>query len=130
MAPNNPYAVYANNKVLSASQEELTMMLFDGMVRFSKVALEAMKNKEIEKAHKHIIKVENIILELQMTLNRKYDIAKDLDNMYQLIYDKLVYANTKQNVEILEECVELLSQLRDTWKESMKIAKTQRPAAN
>lgn len=129
MAPRNPYAAYADNKIYTASQEELTLMLFDGNVRFCKIALEAMKNKEIEKAHRNIIKVENILLELQMTLDRKYPISKDLDEMYQLVYDKLVYANMKQDVNVLTDCLDLLIGLRDMWKDAMKEAKVQRAAA-
>ncbi len=127
MPPRNPYAMYENNKVLTASNEELTMMLFDGNVRFCKIALEAMKNKEIEKAHKNIIKIQNILLELRMTLDKKYAISKDLDEMYQLIYDKTVHANMRQDVDVLEQCLDLLTDLRDTWKEAMKKARAERP---
>lgn len=126
MAKRNPYAMYSDNKALTASPEELTLMLFDGNVRFCKIALEAMQNKEVEKAHKNIIKIENILLELQMTLNRKYPIAKDLDEMYQLVYDKLVHANMRQDIVVLEECLVLLTDLRDLWKEAMKKAKLER----
>ncbi len=128
MAKRNPYAMYQDNKVLTASKEELTLMLYDGAVKFAKIAFEAMQNREVEKAHKNIIKIENIILELQMTLNRKYDISKDFDNMYQLIYEKLVFANMKQDLEVLEECIGLLEELRDLWKEAMKEARKQRAA--
>ncbi len=125
-APRNPYAIYGENKVLTASKEELTLMLYDGMVKFAKIAYEAMQNKEIEKAHRNIIKVENIILELQMTLDRKYPISKDFDEMYQLIYDKLVHANMRQDLKVLNECIGLLEDFRDLWKNSMKAAKEQR----
>lgn len=129
MMPKNPYAAYADNKVYTASKEELTLMLYEGNVRFCKIAIEAMENKEIEKAHKNIIKVEDILLELQMTLDRKYPISKDLDDLYQMIYDKLVYANMKQDVKVLKDCLELLEELRDTWKDAMKLAKVQRAEA-
>ncbi len=127
-APRNPYAMYADNKVLTASKEDLTLMLYDGAVKFAKIAFEAMQNKDVEKAHIHIIKTENIILELQMTLNRKYDIAKVFDDMYQNVYEKLVFANMKQDLEVLEQSVELLIELRDLWKDAMKEAKKQRAA--
>ncbi len=125
-APRNPYAAYGENKVLTASKEELTLMLYDGMVKFAKIALEAMENKEIEKAHRNIIKVESIILELQMTLDRKYPISNDLDEMYQLIYDKLVHANMRQDKAVMKECVALLEDFRNLWKDAMKVAKQQR----
>ncbi len=127
-APKNPYAMYANNKVLSASQEELTLMLYDGAVRFSKTAYEAMQNKDVEKSHVHIVKTENIILELQMTLNRKYEVAKTFDDMYQAIYEKLVFANMKQDTEVLGQAVELIIEMRDLWKEAMLEARKQKAA--
>lgn len=129
VAPRNPYAMYSENKVYTASKEELTLMLYEGNVKFCKIAIEAMKEKDYEKAHKNIIKVEDILLELQMTLNRKYSIAKDLDKMYQYIYDRLVYANLNQDVQLLENCLGLLEELRDTWKEAMKLAKVQKAEA-
>ncbi len=129
MAPRNPYNVYAQNKVFSASNEELTLMLYDGAVRFSKVALEAMHNREVEKAHIHIVKVQNIILEFQMTLNRTYPISKDFDAMYALIDDKIAFADRKQDKVVLEECVGLLEEMRDTWKEAMIVARQQRGTA-
>lgn len=129
VAPRNPYAMYSENKVYTASKEELTLMLYEGNVKFCKIAIEAMKEKDFEKAHKNIIKVEDILLELQMTLDRKYSIAKDLDNMYQYIYDRLVYANLNQDVEMLQNCLGLLEELRNTWKEAMQIAKVQRAEA-
>ncbi len=129
MAPRNPYAVYQNNRILSASPEELTLMLYDGSVKFCKIAIDAMKNRDVQTAHKNIIKIENIILELQMTLNRKYTISKDLDEMYQLIHDKLVHANMRQDLEVLEQCQELLEELRNTWKEAMLMARKEKAAA-
>ncbi len=129
MAPRNPYNMYAQNKVFTASKEELTLMLYDGAVRFSKVALEAMKNREVEKAHIHIRKVQDIILEFQMTLDRKYPVSKSFDEMYCLIEDKLIHADNRQDKVVLEECVGLLEEMRDTWKEAMVAARQQRGTA-
>ena len=63
MAVKNPYAAYANSKVMTASPAELTLMLYDGAIKFCNIAIMGIEEKDIEKAHNNIIKVERIINE-------------------------------------------------------------------
>ncbi|MCR5212051.1 MAG: flagellar export chaperone FliS [Lachnospiraceae bacterium] len=119
MALKNGYEQYQNNKILTASPAELTLMLYEGAVKFCNIAIVACQNKEIEKAHVNIRKTDLIIEEFQITLNRKYPIAKDFDEVYRYIRSRLVEANVKKDPEILEEVLEHLRTMRDTWKEVM-----------
>ena len=112
---------YQRNAILTASPAELTLMLYDGAVKFSNIAIEAIEAGDIEKAHKNIIKVQNIIVEFRSTLDMKYPVAKDFDNVYDYIYRRLVEANMKKDKEILEEALEHIKTMRDTWKEVMKL---------
>ncbi|MFV0502413.1 MAG: flagellar export chaperone FliS [Lachnospirales bacterium] len=119
----NPYEAYSNNAILTASKEELTLMLFDGAVKFCNKAIIALEKKDIMETHKYIMKTEAIIEEFQITLDMQYDVSKDLFNMYDYIYRRLVEANMAKDKVILEECLGLIRELRDTWKEAMKLAK-------
>jgi len=122
MTNRNPYAVYANNRIMTATPAELTLMLYGGAIKFTNIAIEAINNKDIEKAHNNIRRVEKIIEEFQITLNRKYPIAQDFDNVYTYLRGRLTEANIKKDVEIMEEILGHLRTMRDTWKEVMRIA--------
>ena len=119
MAPNNGYAAYANNKIMTASPAELTLMLYEGAIKFCNIAIVACERREIEKAHINIRKTDRIIEEFQITLNRKYKVAEDFDNVYKYIRQRLLEANVTKDPEILEEVLEHLRTMRDTWKEVM-----------
>lgn len=123
MAPQNPYDKYLENAVSTASKEELTLMLYDGAVKFCNQAIAAVENKDMSKSNEMIIKTENIIREFQLTLDRKYEVSKNFDVMYDYIYRRLIEANISKDVKILEEMRFLLKEMRDTWKEAMAIAK-------
>lgn len=98
-------------------------MLYEGAVKFCNIAIIAVENHEIEKAHINITKVINIIQEFQATLNYKYPVAKDFNNVYVYVKDRLVEANVKKDKEILDEVLDHLHTMRDTWKEVMRLTK-------
>lgn len=123
MAIGNPYANYANTKIQTATPAQLTLMLYDGAIKFCNLAIEAVEIGNIEKAHLNIRKVEKIIEEFRATLNFKYPVAQDFENVYEYIARRLVEANIKKDKEILEEVNDHLRVLRDTWKEVMKLSK-------
>ncbi len=123
MALGNPYANYANTKIQTATPAQLTLMLYDGAIKFCNLAIEAVENKEIEKANTNIKKVEAIIAEFRATLNFKYPVAKDFDNIYEYLAGRLLEANLKKDKEILEEVLTHLRTMRDTWIEVMHTAK-------
>ncbi len=120
MPQKNPYAAYGNNKILTATPAQLTLMLYEGAIKFVNIAITAVEKKDIEKAHENIMKTENIIMEFQATLDHKYEVAKDFDNVYTYLLQRLREANMKKDREILEEVLEHLRTMRDTWKEVME----------
>ena len=119
----NGYAQYNNSKVLTASPAELTLMLYEGAIKFSNIAVMAMEKKDVQKAHNNIIRVQRIIEEFRSTLDRKYPVAEDFDRVYVYILKRLLEANIKKDPEILEEILEHLRSMRDTWVEVMKSSK-------
>lgn len=121
MAMQNAYAQYNNNKILTASPAELTLMLYEGAIKFCNMAIDAVERKDVSKAHKNIVKVENIIDYLRTTLDMKYAVAQDFERMYVYLHKRLIEANTKKDAEILKEVNEHLRSIRDTWKQVMHI---------
>lgn len=119
MAINQAYAQYNRNKILTASPAELTLLLYEGAIKFCNIAIIGMEQNDMEKVHINIKKVEDIIVEFQSTLNRKYPVAEDFDRVYKYIYDMLVEANVRKDKEMLEKVLEELRGMRDTWKEVM-----------
>ncbi|MBE5851028.1 MAG: flagellar export chaperone FliS [Lachnospiraceae bacterium] len=117
----NPYAQYNQNKILTASPAELTLMLYDGAIKFCNIAIMGIEQNDVSKAHNNIMKVQKIIEEFQITLNFKYEIANDFNNVYNYLMKRLREANMTKDKEILEEVDEHLHTMRDTWKEVMRL---------
>lgn len=123
MALPNAYAQYKNSKILTASPAELTLMLYEGAIKFCNIAIAAIEQKDIEKAHTNIVKTQRIIEHFRLTLDMKYPVAQDFDRVYEYLARRLVQANVKKDKEILEEVLEHFHSMRDTWKEVMRINK-------
>ncbi len=116
----NAYAAYNRNKVLTASPADLTLMLYDGAIKFCNFAIAGIESKDIEKAHVNIMKTQKIIEEFLRTLDEKYPVYKDFENVYNYLMDRLREANVHKDKAILEEVLTHLRGMRDTWKEVMK----------
>ena len=114
------YAQYKNNKVMGASGPELTLMLYDGAIKFLNIADYAIEKNDVQKAHTNIIKVERIIDYLRNTLDMKYPVAQDFENMYSYIARRLVEANITKDRDIVIEMNEHMHAIRDNWVEVMK----------
>lgn len=121
MALPNAYAQYNNSKVLTASPAELTLMLYEGAIKFCNIAEVAMEQKDVQKAHTNIVKVQRIIDYLRQTLDMKYPVAQDFERIYVYLSQRLVEANIKKDTEILKEISMHLHSVRDNWKEVMRI---------
>lgn len=125
MALANSYTQYNNSKVLTASKAELTLMLYEGAIKFSNIAILAIEQSDIEKAHNNIVKVQNIILYFRQTLDTKYEVAQEFEKIYLYLEQRLVQANAKKEVQIMEEILVHLRSMRDNWKEVMQKAKSE-----
>ncbi|MBE0467415.1 MAG: flagellar export chaperone FliS [Candidatus Desulforudis sp.] len=115
MAVNSPYAQYQQNAILNAKPEKLLILLLNGAVKFIKQADKALENKDIEGAHNTLVKVQDILAYLRGTLNPDYEIAQNLDALYDYIGERLVQANLKKDREILAEAGRMVEELRETW---------------
>jgi len=122
----NPTAAYGTNKITTATPAELTLMLYEGAIKFCNIAQMAMEKKDIEKANLNMQKARNIIVELQTTLNFDYPVAKDFDLIYTVIFQKMTEANMKKDPALVDGVLVELRELRDIWKQIMKTAKDPR----
>lgn len=119
---SNAAAAYNNSKILTATPAELTLMLYEGAIKFCNIASLAISKNDLEKANLNIIKAERIITELRTTLDFKYAVANEFELVYDYIYRRLIEANIKKDTEVLEEALTYIREMRDTWKEVMKLA--------
>ena len=120
---SNPYSKMKENAIMTAPKEELTLMLYDGALKYLNQAQIAIEAKDKAKAHERLVRVQDIVREFQLTLNRSYEISKNFDTMYDYIYRRLVEANVSKDLEIVQECGELIRGMRDMWKEAMQTAR-------
>ena len=123
MSIKNPYQTYQQNSVLTASPQELTLMLYTGCLKFIKISKRAMMEKNFEDKNTNIIKAQMIIQELRSTLNPDIELSQGLEQMYEYLYNRLIEANMKNEVETLEEIEGYVVELRDTWKQVMGLVK-------
>ncbi len=124
MFNSNPYNAYKQNTVKTASKEQLLLMLVDGAVKYTKIARLAIEKKDIPRAHKELVRVQDIFTELMVTLDRNAGQAyDDLFKVYEYIKSRLVQANMKKDVKIIDEVLPLIENVRDTWYEVNKKAK-------
>lgn len=115
---NRGYQTYVTNAVSTQSQGQLIIMLYDGAIKFIEKAQEGIETHQIQEAHTNIIKTQKIVSELMVTLKTDSgDIAQQLLTLYQYMYQQLVQANIKKDINLLSEVKELLVGLRDTWKQ-------------
>ena len=119
----NAASLYQGAAINTASPAELTLMLYNGAIKFCNLALIGMEEEDIMKAHNNLMKAQRIIRELQATLNFKYEVSKDFDLIYTRILNSLLVANIKKDTDKLNEALEDIRGIRDVWTQVMKVAK-------
>lgn len=112
---------YLEQKIMSAKPEELTLMLYDGIVKFIGQAKLFNDQNNFEKSNYANLKAQAIVDELRMTLNMDYEVSEGLDSIYSFMFQRLIDANLHKDNKYLDEVLELAIDLRDTWKEAMKL---------
>lgn len=112
---------YQKNAILTASPAELTLMLYEGAIKFCNIADMAMEKEDYEKKNIFLKKAQAIITELRVTLDHKYSVWEDFDRVYEFIYNQLVDANVHNDRESLGRALQYTREMRDTWKEVMRL---------
>ncbi len=124
---NKQYQTYQNNAVNTASGGELTLMLYNGCMKFIKQAIKDLENKNYEAKNTNIQKAQNIIQELMLTLDQKVEISKQILPLYEFMQFQLREGNIKNDPSLLIEALEFITEFRDTWKEVMLKNKKAQP---
>ena len=114
----NAYQMYKKTQVSTASQGELLLMLFDGAMKFGRQGKELIEKKEFAAANEKLQRTQDIVNELISSLNMDTgEIAQNLYQLYHFIHDRLVEANIKKDTALLDEALQMLNELRDTWRQ-------------
>ena len=130
MSVQNAYNAYKQNSVTTASPGELTLMLYNGCIKFIHQAKKAIDVKNIEARNTYIQKAQAILNELMSTLNMDVPVSKDMYNLYEYMYHQLTQANMKNDVAILDEVENLTIEFRDTWKQVIQINRQRQYTGN
>ena len=122
----NAAEAYKRQQILTATPEALTLMLYNGALRFMAEGRDALEKKDFEEANISLQKAQNIITEFRVTLNMEYEIAHQLMPLYNYVYDRLVEANLKSDVSKINEAKHIITELRDAWAKAMVKARKER----
>jgi flagellar protein FliS len=123
---SNGYNIYKTNSVNYASKEQLLLMLVEGAVKFTKIGRQAIIDKDIQKAHNSLKKAQDIFIELMVSLDvSKADWTAPLLDIYEFIKNKLIEANIKKSVQIIDEILPLVESVSQLWHDTYKEAKKQ-----
>lgn len=120
------YQAYRNQSVTTASPAELTLMLYEGCLKFIKLSKSAIIKQNLEEKNNHLLKAEKIIQELMVTLDPNIEISHSMMQMYDYIHRRLIEANVQNDIEILSEVEGYVVEFRDTWKEVIFTNRKQR----
>lgn len=113
---------YLEQRVMAAKPEELTYMLYEGVVRFIKKAMLALEQRDIVKIHNNTVKAQNIVTELRATLNMEVEMSEGLDSLYEYMEYKLFQANVEKDKKLFEEALEVAEELKETWRTAFNLA--------
>ncbi|KEI16202.1 flagellar export chaperone FliS [Clostridium haemolyticum] len=128
MYASNAYKTYKTNSVNYASKDQLLLMLLDGAVKFAKMGRQAILDKKVAKAHDSLTRTQDIFFELMATLdvNAAGEWGKQIMGIYEFVVRRLADANIKKDINIMDEIIPLIENIRDTWYEAEKISKGKR----
>ena len=106
---------YLESAVQTASPAQLLIMLYDGAIRFCKLSIEAINKKDYIEANNYIHKVQDIISEFVITLDTSAPVAEGLLKMYDYFLHRLLEANSKKEIEPIQEVMQYLVEMKETW---------------
>ncbi|MFS0575474.1 flagellar export chaperone FliS [Sporosarcina sp. 179-K 3D1 HS] len=121
MAINNPYAAYQNNSVNTSTPGELTLMLYNGCLKFILQAKKALEEGNIEEKNKAVQKAQAIVTELMLTLDTSMPISKNMMVLYEFVNHRLLEGNIQNDSKFFDEASDIITEFRDTWKQVIQI---------
>ena len=125
---NSAAEAYKKQQIMTATPEALTLMLYNGCLKFIKEGVEQLAEKNYEASNISLQKAQNIISEFRVTLNMDYEISHQLLPLYNYAYDRLVEGNLDDNLDAIKEATDIITELRDAWAQAMKKAREEKGA--
>ena len=125
---NSAAEAYKKQQIMTATPEALTLMLYNGCLKFIKEGADALAEKNYKAANTSLQKAQNIISEFRVTLNMDYEISHQLLPLYNYAYDRLVEGNLDDNFDAIKEATDIITELRDAWAQAMKKAREEKGA--
>jgi len=122
----NAAEAYRRQQIMTATPEALTLMLYNGCLKFMSEGKEAIEKKDYEQANISLQKAQRIISEFRATLNMDYEISHQLMPLYNYVYDRLVEGNMKSSTALVDEAKGIITELRDAWMQAMKKARAEK----
>lgn len=119
----NGYDQYMKSSIMTAPPEELVLMLYNGAMKFLKRAMLHLEDNNLEGCHKAIIRAQDIVIEFMSKVDTNYEVGKNLLSLYEYMYRRLIEANIKKDMEIMQEVYDMFKELKETWEESIKIVR-------
>ena len=121
MAVNNPYQAYQQNNVIQSTPGELTLMLYNGCLKFLNQAKKGIETNNIELKNTNIQKAQNILREFMVTLDMSQSVSESMASLYEFMINQLVEANINNDISKIDEVFALTLDFRDTWKQVIQI---------
>lgn len=115
--------VYQTNQITTATSQDLVLLLYGGGIKYLKLAINAIEQNQMEVAHNHLLRTQDVLTELELGLDMNVEIAHQLQALYIFMKEHLARANMKKDIGMIQETIELIEELRSTWKQAMEIAK-------
>lgn len=128
MAINNPYAAYQNNSINTSTPGELTLMLYNGCLKFIEQAKRALEDGKLEDKNTAIQKAQTIISELMLTLDQSVPVAGNMLILYEFANSRLMDGNIKNDAALFDEASGIIKEFRDTWKQVIQINRSKQYA--
>ena len=113
----NAYQRYTQGNIATEDPQKLIILLYDGIIRFLNLAKVDIENKDYMAANYHFIKARSIITELlsALDLEKGGEIAKNLYALYWFLFEKIVEANMKKDIDTIDEIMPVIKTLKSAW---------------
>ncbi|OXM86358.1 flagellar export chaperone FliS [Paenibacillus rigui] len=118
---------YLTSQVNTAHPGDLTLMLYNGCIKFMKQAIDSIEKKDYEAKNNYIQRAIDIIDELMITLNMSYPISQNLFSLYQFMKENLIQGNIKLDIQKINVSMNLITELKEAWAQALKQVKSESP---
>ncbi|CEG25909.1 flagellar export chaperone FliS [Bacillus sp. B-jedd] len=118
MSLKNPYQAYQTQSVVTSRTEDLTYLLYQGLIKFIRLSKVALEQNNIEESNRNNLRAQDILTELMVTLKPGFEISQPMMTLYDFMKSRLISANIEKNIAFLEEVEGLAEDMAETWKQA------------